>query len=232
MNFFLTTLCCLLFSAVVRSQECLVLADSLQGKYTGECKNGKAEGQGKAEGSDSYEGEFKAGLPHGVGKYSWRNGNSYTGKWQKGNREGKGIMVYKINNNQDSIVEGFWKKDKFLSLYERPYKLISNTVHITSIAAKKLTDKYNQLEIVVDSETGKQVTSYGGENAAPQLTDITIINGAYVRLVKNPNLGKKISYTLEDVTFPFRAIFTIGNDALEIEFFEAGKWSLDMRLAY
>jgi hypothetical protein len=218
------------FNQQVKSQDCVVLADSLKGKYTGECKNGKADGQGKAEGVDTYEGTFRSGLPHGQGKYMWKNGNTYTGSWTKGNKDGDGVITYKIDHDKDSIVKGFWKKDKFIGFYERPYKFIANTVHITSKSAKKINDKYNQVDIFLDSETGKMIP--GSESRAPQINDITLINGAHMRIIQNSNLGKKISYSLEDVTFPFRAIFTIGNDSFEIEIFEPGKWVLDIRTSF
>lgn len=224
-------ICCLLVLGLkARSQECIVLNDSLKGTYTGDCKNGKADGQGKAVGVDSYEGGFKAGLAHGQGKYSWKNGNTYTGNWSKGNRDGKGVSTYKISEDKDSIVDGYWKKDKYIGLYERPYRFIENTVHVTSKSAKKIDDKLNQIDLYLDSETGKMLT--GDPRSAPQVTDITIISGSFSRRMQNPNLGKKISYTLYDVTFPFRAVFTIGTDAFEIEIFEPGQWVLDMRMAY
>ena len=36
--------------------------ETLKGTYTGECKKGKANGRGKAVGTDTYEGFFKTGL--------------------------------------------------------------------------------------------------------------------------------------------------------------------------
>ena len=69
-----------------------MLADSLKGTYEGDCKNGKADGKGKATGTDSYDGEFKNGLPDGIGKYNWKSGDYYEGEWKKGLKDGKGEM--------------------------------------------------------------------------------------------------------------------------------------------
>ena len=51
----------------VLSQSCDVKVDSLKGQYTGGCKNGEANGNGTATGTDSYTGNFKNGYPDGEG---------------------------------------------------------------------------------------------------------------------------------------------------------------------
>ena len=71
-------------------QECKVLKKEIAATYDGECKNGLAHGQGKAEGTDIYEGGFKKGLPCGLGTYTWANGDVYAGDWRKGLRNGWG----------------------------------------------------------------------------------------------------------------------------------------------
>ena len=70
--------------------QCEVKLDEIKGTYEGGCKKGKAEGSGKAVGTDTYEGEFKKGLPHGEGTYTWANGNVFRGLFKKGKKEGKG----------------------------------------------------------------------------------------------------------------------------------------------
>ena len=56
-----------------------VLLNEISGSYKGGCRDGLAEGKGNAEGEDRYSGEFKAGLPDGKGKYTYKNGNVYNG---------------------------------------------------------------------------------------------------------------------------------------------------------
>ena len=53
--------------SVAQTANCNVLLDAIKGTYTGGCKNGKADGEGVAQGTDSYEGSFKNGLPEGIG---------------------------------------------------------------------------------------------------------------------------------------------------------------------
>ena len=97
---------------------CRVRLPDLAGSYEGECHRGKAHGQGKAIGRDTYEGEFAKGVPHGHGTYTWANGDYYEGEFVKGAKEGAGKMVFvpvKADSVQtDSTQVGRWKNDQFL----------------------------------------------------------------------------------------------------------------------
>ena len=93
-------------------EQCKVLSLPLQGSYTGECVNGLADGQGKAVGLDTYEGNFKKGWPDGFGTYTWNTGAVYTGGWKKGLRHGVGKYTYSINNKQ-VVEDGLWKNDTY-----------------------------------------------------------------------------------------------------------------------
>ncbi len=70
----LTIMLLLIFSAVFSQETCKVLLPNIAGQYEGMCKNGRADGKGKAEGIDQYEGNFKDGLPNGNKIYRWKNG--------------------------------------------------------------------------------------------------------------------------------------------------------------
>ena len=48
-----------LFTSPLMAQDCKVLDPNLSGVYTGDCKNGKASGQGKSVGKYTYEGDRK-----------------------------------------------------------------------------------------------------------------------------------------------------------------------------
>jgi hypothetical protein len=65
-------------------QTCAVADPKLQGHYQGDCQNGKAHGSGMAIGKDKYEGEFVQGLPQGKGTYTWADGESFVGSFDKG----------------------------------------------------------------------------------------------------------------------------------------------------
>jgi hypothetical protein len=77
------------------SLRCLVRDPELQGAYTGDCRNGLAEGYGEARGEASYAGEFKAGRKHGKGVKSWpSSGDRYEGYFVDDRKEGTGMYVW------------------------------------------------------------------------------------------------------------------------------------------
>ena len=90
--------------------DCQVLIPELSGEYFGKCKEGLAQGKGKALGRDTYEGHFSKGLPQGDGTYIWANGDSYTGQWEQGLRHGLGTLKYK-SNGKDTVLAGIWEED-------------------------------------------------------------------------------------------------------------------------
>jgi len=215
-----------LISTNLLAQDCSVAVEALKGKYEGECKNGKAEGVGKATGTDTYEGHFKSGLPNGEGKYIWKNGNSYHGNWNKGNREGYGEMTFKTSGT-DSVVTGYWKKDVYKGKYENPYVILRRSEHMSSISVRK-QEGSSSIDLNIESEAGGNVQSNSFSNT-PTLTDLLVEEGNYIKRSVNTS-GKRTNYFFEDVTFPFKAIFTMGNDQVELELYEAGKWVVEFKL--
>ena len=56
-------------------------------------------------GDDFYKGEFKDGLEHGQGTYTWDNGGVYQGNWVNGKRTGQG----KYTHPNGDVYEGQFK---------------------------------------------------------------------------------------------------------------------------
>lgn len=103
------------FTKIALSQDkCRVLKSEISISYTGGCKKGLAHGKGEAFGIDHYKGEFKKGVPSGQGTYFWSTGETYEGYWKNGLRNGKGKYTFFVNG-KDTIQEGRWVKDKFIS---------------------------------------------------------------------------------------------------------------------
>ena len=75
-------------------RKCLVVDPELQNSYAGECKDGKAEGQGTARGSVVYAGEFHEGKKHGRGVKTWPWGDRYAGGFVDDAKHGIGIYTW------------------------------------------------------------------------------------------------------------------------------------------
>lgn len=104
--------------------DCAVLKIYPHGKdvevnWTGECLDGKAEGDGRAEWFSygnkysHFEGSFKDGKPHGFGhwiSYFDDPESYYKGEWYLGRREGKGVEAFSSFGGMK--YEGHWVNNK------------------------------------------------------------------------------------------------------------------------
>ena len=141
-NLFKTSLYMLILfsgSIIYAQSDCKVLMPELSGSYTGGCKKGLAHGKGSAVGIDSYEGRFSKGLPNGSGTYRWASGAVYEGDWSKGNRDGKGSMIYPTEG-LDSIVTGFWKDDKYIGKEIIPQFRVTKNQGIVRYSIRKINE--------------------------------------------------------------------------------------------
>ena len=208
----------LFFAGKLAAQEnaCEVKMETIMGVYTGECAEGKANGKGKSVGTDQYEGDFKNGYPDGSGRYTWKDGHYFIGIYKKGHKDGAGDMYYKSASGGDSVITGFWKKDKYIGLYEKQYVILSTSGRVNK-ADCRLTDKKGE-DILI---TVHQVT--GGLQS---INNITTITGTFYS--KNNQLMTNSSLTkLQQVTFPFQAIFYFSNgESTEILFNEKGNYDV------
>ncbi len=91
---FLVSLFALPTFAQTPATKCLVLDPELQGSYEGACKDGKAEGYGKATGSAAYAGEFHEGRKHGRGVKTWPWGDRYEGDFLNDVKHGVGVYAW------------------------------------------------------------------------------------------------------------------------------------------
>lgn len=106
--------------------DCQVLKPEISGQYFGKCKDGLAQGKGKAVGRDTYEGQFSKGLPQGNGTYTWSNGDNYVGEWEAGLRQGEGTMKFK-KDGKDTVLAGIWEEDKYIGPKPPKPRVISST---------------------------------------------------------------------------------------------------------
>lgn len=139
--------------------KCKVLLQEISASYDGGCKDGLAHGKGIAKGVDEYKGRFKKGLPHGAGKYIWKDGSYYEGNWKEGKKSGKGKMYNPLTKKE---ILGIWKEDNFFKeITERPYEIIRQ-YGITGVSIQeKTTATLGSVEIVFVRD-GSESRTIGG----------------------------------------------------------------------
>lgn len=120
--------------------ECKVLLPRISESYTGSCKQGLADGEGEAIGTDQYKGNFRKGLPDGQGTYIWQTGEVYTGAWKKGLRDGSGRYTFSYNG-RDSVMTGEWKEDKYLGIKQPPAYVIEYRNGVGRISFARVGDR-------------------------------------------------------------------------------------------
>lgn len=211
------------------TQQCAVEKESLRGTYTGDCKKGKAHGKGKAIGKDIYEGEFRYGLPDGQGTYTWSNQNVFTGKFSKGLREGKGKMIFKRDGGRDSIVEGYWRKDVYIGKNENPWKVYTQTGSVRDVDVEYFPDVVHRIKFIVTNTTGG-VSSIGGQLPRFKVDNIVILKGNYERLTSLESHFKSTETSIMEVSFPLRVKLQIAREEIEMEFFEAGSYTVTIAI--
>nr|MBC7612506.1 hypothetical protein [Pseudopedobacter sp.] len=215
-------------SIVAYAQDCVVLADNLKGTYEGGCKKGKADGIGALKGDNSYEGEFKNGYPQGIGKFTFSNGDIYNGAFKKGEMEGEGEYIFA--DKSKSIKKGFWKDNKYIGKYLKPYEIYTKTSHISRSEIKKILDNpENSVTITVESTTG----GLPGNNSAPSkpvITDIIPSKGSFLNKSKLSSGAKSTFIKLTSVNYPFKAKVRIGNEEFEFELLEEGFYTINIFL--
>ncbi|VUD68940.1 hypothetical protein TDB9533_04300 [Thalassocella blandensis] len=106
-------------------QTCDVTAED-GGHYTGECVNGVFEGHGVFTwpSGNKYDGMWKNGKQHGVGKLMYNNGAVYTGEFAEGVEHGGGLMRWP---NGSSYQGGY---DKGIFHGQGEYKSIDGTRYV------------------------------------------------------------------------------------------------------
>ncbi|MDL5513760.1 hypothetical protein QSE00_18205 [Arenibacter sp. M-2] len=204
----------LLYAGTAKAQDCKVLLKSIDGTYEGDCKKGKAEGEGVAIGVDTYKGQFRKGLPHGTGTYTWNDGKSYEGEFQKGEKEGQGKLTFAM----DSVLIGFWRKDEYVGLFENPYKKINKSPNVSGYTLNRVQGDIHNLRFYI--KANQEQVKY------PRLTFV-VNSGQYQTQIDNNDFVE-----LTNVTFPIKLKASYGQDFIEIEILQAGLWEIRTDLTY
>jgi hypothetical protein len=179
-----------------------------------------ADGKGKSVGTDTYEGQFKQGVPWGKGTYTRSNGDVYVGDWENGFRQGEGIFTFRIHE-KDSVVSGLWDNDEYIGPKPTPPKVISKS----SIDRYTIYKQGNILNrVLIDFQQN------GMRNTG--ITNLIMASNSGTET----NLGYLIGY--ENIIFPvvIKINYTTYNKlhtqqiyaTLEFEISEPGDWRVEI----
>ena len=107
-----------------------IIINTNKGKYVGEWKDGKKQGQGtftygkgKWEG-EKYEGEFKDGYRHGQGTYTWSDGDKYAGEFKDDKPNGQGTYTWPDGRKYEGEFEDGIKHGQGTYTSIRGYKYV------------------------------------------------------------------------------------------------------------
>ena len=205
------------FSFYAHSQDTTsVLLKELKGEYHGKTRKGLANGKGEAKGIDSYKGEFKKGLPHGVGRYVWSTGEIYVGEWYKGKQSGEGTYIFKAESGDSSIV-GIWKEGEYMGSISRA-PVVKRYYNVDNFTFRNTGETLNR--VLID------FTQNGTTNTRIENLMLTTSSGT------RTSSGQLVGY--ENITFP--VIITARYDTynkmgtqkvnafIEFEVYEIGDW--------
>jgi hypothetical protein len=206
--------------SMVSQQTCKVLKPELAGSYKGKCKDGLANGNGSAIGTDRYKGQFFKGLPEGKGTYIWATGESYTGYWKEGKRNGEGEYTFFYQGN-DSTIVGNWENDRYIG--HKPEK--------PKIIYKSSVERYNfQKNGNIKNRVLINIYQNGVRNTGISNFMISSSSGY------DTSLGNSVGY--DEVLFPvrIRITYTTPNKLktatyyveFEFEISEPGDWTVDL----
>jgi hypothetical protein len=202
-------------------QKCEVLKVDISGEYSGDCKNGLAHGKGIAKGQNSYEGEFKKGLPNGTGTMVFSDGGKYMGEWKNGLRQGEG--KYSINyKGKDSIADGIWKNDAYFGKKPVIQYEVSKKISVSRYTIKKVGESKDQVTIKV---------RYKGQ-AIKNTFDNIIVNSGNRSNYEGYIVFENISSYPFTCDMRYNVPSTMGATSIDVEFFfkilEKGEWLVEI----
>jgi hypothetical protein len=174
-------------NVAIAQQECDVLLESIKGEYVGPCKKGLANGVGTSIGTDTYNGKFKKGFPHGQGTYTWASGEFYVGNFIQGKKSGLG--KFKLADGTIAK-EGIWENDEFVKEQDIPDYRIGMRKNILNVAIRDVGSDEEKVEIILLRD---------GRESTDNIHDLMVVTSGGIEQKTLKSLVYK------DVVFPFKA---------------------------
>lgn len=220
----ITLFCLCLFAYQADGQkECDVLHDGLKDTYDGNCKKGLAHGVGKATGKlGLYEGSFRKGLPDGNGKLRYADGAYFDGTWDKGLRDGKGKFV--SSNNE--VTEGYWKDDEYQGKYKKPYEYRVVRGNLPRLSFNKRNDFGKDIELTFLRDGQRSRAAVSGLLVQ---SSSSILNDSGITFTGFQN----VEYPFEaqvDFTYKPRGSALPTDVRVEFTIYEEGDWVVNFML--
>lgn len=207
-----------LTTSMYAQKDCTVVPKKLIGEYTGDCKKGKAHGQGVAKGEDTYKGEFKKGLPHGKGEYYFGDSAVFIGTFRKGERDGFGKFISLTSND---TLSGIWSAGNFLrkQLHEVMFE-VGKTQNVGSHSVQRVGDGADiTVDFVIKATAAGEATGF--------MVDLS--SGRHTRPRANRLLIEDIVFPLDVyITYKTPSVMaTSQNDCIfSVKIYEPGKYTI------
>lgn len=212
------------------TQSCKVEMPSLVGTYTGECKNGFANGKGEATGAQHYAGTFQKGLPDGKGVYNYSDSMYYSGKFQEGIREGKGEMHYLRKGMPDSTIKGYWSGDEFRGDHYITYKF-EKQGEFENFQFTPSSGSGNTVTIEIRTTSGapdgRQINFQGSHGYVLTLNDLVSTNGDQLKKIGSYIATRSTIVTYQLTKFP-ASLYAMLSDGqfVSFELYKAADWKI------
>jgi len=226
---FATILCTsfLLNSSLLAQKDstCKVLSGNLSASYTGECRNGLANGQGQAKGTHRYTGMFKNGMPDGTGTYYYDESQYYEGSFQNGIKEGKGEMHYLKKGAADSVIKGFWSGDEYRGKKYTTY-YFSTTEQFDRTDINPSAASGNTVTIEIETTSGSPSGSSAGGTVI-LLINLVSPSSSILKMTTKFETAFKSTSTYELISFPCKLFGTLSNgNTFQLDLYKAANWKV------
>ena len=232
----LTACCffCLFNSTTATAQDadsaCKVLTLTLNQHYTGDCKDGLANGQGEATGQQRYKGTFKDGEPNGAGVMYYNDSFYHAGLFQDGQKEGKGETHYLRQGRADSIIKGFWSGNIYRGKNYVTYDFNGATMFDRyEIKASPQSGRTISFEISTTSgsPTGVPSDFQGQPGYVLRLDEINAGDKAIIRKLSTVETPTRFHVTYDIDSFPVKLYVSMSNgNNFTLNLYKAATWTV------